>query len=99
MKHAKFEQLKLGAVRAAGWLKELLERNKAGMGGRMPEIEPELIGKAYRSTDCHSHFKAGWTAEIAGTYWLGLIQLAFTLDDAELKARADSWVRDVLALQ
>ena len=30
MKHAKFGQLRLGAIRPMGWLKELLERNKAG---------------------------------------------------------------------
>ena len=99
MKHARFEQLRLGSIRPTGWLKELFERNKAGMGGKMPEIEPELIGKAYRSPDCHSRFQAGWTSEIAGTYWTGLIQLAFTLDDAELKRQAENWVCDVIARQ
>lgn len=96
---AKLTSLKLGSIQARGWLKELLERNKAGMGGSMPEIEPELIGKAYRSRDCHSHFMAGWTAEIAGTYWLAAIQLAFTLNDPEFIARVTAWVHDVVALQ
>lgn len=99
MAHARLTQLPLGSIQAQGWLKEQLERNKAGMGGEMPKIEPELIGKAYRSLDCHSHFQPGWTSEIAGTYWVGLIQLAFTLNDAGLIERATQWVHDVIALQ
>ena len=36
--------------------------------------------------------KAGWGAEISGNYWNGLIELAYTLDDEELKKKASVWV-------
>ena len=99
MPHARFFQLRLGAVAPLGYLKELLERNKAGMGGKMPEIEPELVARPYVTRDHPSHFRADWTAEISGTYWCALIQLAYTLNDPELIERARVWVQQMLQLQ
>ena len=43
--------------------------------------------------------RAGWYAEISGTYWTGLVELAFTLPDPALIAKATSWVNAVLAHQ
>src|ERR1035437_1929726 len=40
-------RLPLGNVTAQGWLKTQLERNKAGMGGHLDELEPEMIGKPF----------------------------------------------------
>jgi len=92
-------RLPLGAVTAEGWLKTQLERNKAGMGGHLDELEPEMIARPYVDRQHKSPVSPGWSGEISGTYWTGLIQLAFTLNDAELKAKARKWVYSTLALQ
>jgi len=93
------ERLPLGSVTAQGWLKTQLERSKAGMGGHLDELEPEMIGKPYVDRNHKSKVSAGWSGEFSGTYWAGLVQLAFTLNDPELKAKAEKWVRATLALQ
>lgn len=97
--HARLTRLPLGSVTAQGWLKTQLERSKAGMGGHLDELEPEMIAKPYVDRSHQSKVCPGWSGEISGTYWTGLVQLAFTLDDAELKAKADKWVHATLALQ
>ncbi len=97
--HSRLTQLPLGSVTAQGWLKMQLERSKAGMGGHLDELEPEMIAKPYVDRNHKSKVSPGWSGEISGTYWTGLVQLAFTLDDAELKAKAGKWVHATLALQ
>lgn len=92
-------RLPLGNVTAQGWLKAQLERNKAGMGGHLDELEPEMIAKPYVDRNHKSPVGAGWSGEISGTYWTGLVQLAFTLNDKELKDKASKWVYSTLALQ
>ena len=69
------------------------------MGGNLDILEPEMIGKPYVSRDHQSKVSPGWSGEISGTYWTGLVQLAFTLNDPELIAKADKWVHGCLALQ
>ena len=39
------------------------------------------------------------SGEISGEYWTGLVQLAYTLNDPELIAKAENWVRASVALQ
>ncbi|MEI6070236.1 MAG: beta-L-arabinofuranosidase domain-containing protein [Verrucomicrobiae bacterium] len=97
--HSQLTRLPLGSITAQGWLKAQLERSKAGMGGHLDELEPDMIGKPYVTRDFQSKVSPGWSGEISGTYWTGLVQLAFTLNDAELKAKAEKWVRATLALQ
>ena len=97
--HCHLAQLPLGGVTAQGWLKAQLERNKAGMGGHLDELEPEMVAKPYVDRSHKSKVSPGWSGEISGTYWTGLVQLAFTLRDAELIAKADKWVHATLALQ
>ena len=92
-------RLPLGTVTAEGWLKTQLERNKAGMGGHLDELEPEMIAKPYIDRNHKSQVSPGWSGEISGTYWTGLVQLAFTLNDEELKAKARKWVYSTLSLQ
>lgn len=97
--HSRLARLPLGSVTAQGWLKTQLERSKAGMGGNLDELEPEMIAKPYIDRSHKSKVSPGWTGEISGTYWAGLVQLAFTLNDDELKAKARMWVHATLALQ
>ena len=90
--HSRLTPLPLGSVTAQGWLKTQLERSKAGMGGHLDELEPEMIAKPFVDRSHKSKVSPGWSGEISGTYWTGLVQLAFTLDDEELKAKARKWV-------
>ena len=69
------------------------------MGGHLDKLEPEMIAKPYVTRDHKSKVSPGWTGEISGMYCAGLIQLAFTLDDEALKAKAEKWVRGTLSLQ
>ena len=95
----RLSRLPLGAVTAEGWLKTQLERSKAGMGGHLDELEPEMIAKPFIDRQHKSPVSPGWSGEISGTYWTGLVQLAFTLNDEELKEKARTWVYSTLALQ
>ncbi|MHB0947297.1 MAG: beta-L-arabinofuranosidase domain-containing protein [Sedimentisphaerales bacterium] len=102
-----FCRLPLGNITASGWLKQQLEIEAAGMGGHLDELEPKMIydpfvsrhhenklGEAYDAS-----LTVGWSAEISGTYWNGLVLLAFALDSENLKDKAKQWVDKVLAGQ
>jgi len=106
----KLSKLPLGSITARGWLKEQLLRNKAGMGGSLDVLEPDMIATPFISysafkrlpgadKDADPTFAAGWSGEISGTYWTGLVQLAFTLNDQELIDKATAWVDGVLKHQ
>lgn len=107
--HNTYSSLPLGAVTARGWLREQLLRSKDGMGGHMDELEPELIGTPWLEYptmskhpiygDMTPDFAAGLCGELSGCYWTGLVQLAFTLQDEELIAKATRWVDGVLKTQ
>ena len=97
--HAKLFHLPLGAITAEGWLREQLLRNREGMGGHLDELEPIMLLAPYTTKDTDEKWgdvKAGWGAEISGNYWLGVIKLAFTLQDHELIAKVTAWVDRVL---
>jgi hypothetical protein len=98
----KLQTLPLGSIKAKGWVREQLLRNKDGMGGHLDELEPNMIATPYINCVTDEKWgavKAGWGAEISGNYWYGLIQLAFTLDDDFLKKKAEKWVNGVMANQ
>ena len=106
----KLHRLPLGSVKAGGWLKDQLSRCKAGMGGHLDELEPDMIAtpfinySAFKSLPPANNpadptFAAGWSSEISGSYWTGLVQLAFTLNDKELIKKATLWTDKVIAHQ
>ena len=106
--HNKLHKLPLGSITAKGWLKDQLLRSKEGTGGHLDELEPDMIAtpfinySAYKSrpgANDDATFAAGWSSEISGTYWTGLVQLAFTLNDQELIDKATRWIDGVLAHQ
>lgn len=80
-------ELPLGAIKAEGWLKEQLIRQKDGMTGQLDKLYPEVMGK-----------RNGWLGGDGdvwerGPYWIdGLLPLAYILDDAKLKAKAQEWI-------
>ncbi|MCQ2432889.1 MAG: glycoside hydrolase family 127 protein, partial [Clostridia bacterium] len=95
--------LPLGSIRAEGFLKQQLERNRDGIGGHLDEIEPGMIADPYVHKTYVKQWGAGdqsgWGAEISGNYWTGLVLLAYTLHDEGLMKKAENWVDKVLSMQ
>lgn len=87
-------ELPLGSVKAGGWLKEMLERQKTGATGHMDTLYPEVMGE-----------RNGWLGGDGdqwerGPYWIdGLLPLAYILDDKELKEKVQPWIEWTLASQ
>ena len=81
-----FYPLPLGSVRPAGWLRQQLQIQAEGLGGRLDETWPD-VGP-----------NSGWLGGTGeswerGPYFLdGLIPLAYLLDDATLKAKAQKYI-------
>ncbi len=80
-------ELPLGAVKAEGWLKEMLIRQKTGATGQLDALYPAVMGS-----------RNGWLGGDGdqwerGPYWIdGLLPLAYLLDDKELIAKTKPWV-------
>lgn len=82
-------QLPLGSIKAKGWLLKQLELQKDGATGMAEELYPEddNLGK---NTDWLGGKGSGW--ERVPYYVKGLIALAYTLDDAGLKSKAQKYI-------
>ena len=82
-----FMELPLGAVKPAGWLKEMLVRQKKGATGNLDTLYPLVMGG-----------RNGWLGGDGdqwerGPYWIdGLLPLAYILDDKELIQKVKPWV-------
>lgn len=88
----RFIELPLGSIRAEGWLKEMLIRQKNGLTGHLDEYYPEVMGP-----------RNGWLGGDGdqwerGPYWIdGLLPLAYILDDEELIAKTTPWIEWILS--
>ncbi|HEU4551712.1 MAG TPA: beta-L-arabinofuranosidase domain-containing protein [Chitinophaga sp.] len=82
-----YRELPLGAIRANGWLKEMLLRQKTGATGKLDKLYPQVMGS-----------RNGWLGGDGdqwerGPYWIdGLLPLAYILNDKELIAKTKPWV-------
>ncbi len=82
-----YMELPLGAIRAEGWLKEMLLRQKSGATGNLDKLYPLVMNN-----------RNGWLGGDGdqwerGPYWIdGLLPLAYILDDKELIAKTKPWV-------
>ena len=80
-------ELPPGAIKAQGWLKEMLLRQKTGATGQLDSLYPLVMGN-----------RNGWLGGDGdqwerGPYWIdGLLPLAYLLDDKELIAKTKPWV-------
>jgi len=80
-------ELPLGAIKAEGWLKEMLVRQKTGSTGNLDKLYPSVMGQ-----------RNGWLGGDGdqwerGPYWVdGLLPLAYILQDKELIAKTKPWV-------
>lgn len=91
---AAYQELPLGTVKAEGWLKEMLLRQKNGISSRLDALYPQVMGE-----------RNGWLGGDGdqwerGPYWIdGLLPLAYILDDEKLKEKVKPWVEWALASQ
>lgn len=89
-----YSELPLGNVKAEGWLKETLVRQRDGMTSQMQELYPQVMGD-----------RNGWLGGDGdqwerGPYWIdGLLPLAYILDDRHLIDKAAPWIEWALASQ
>lgn len=89
-----YAALPLGAIKADGWLKKMLESQRDGLTGNIDSVYAEVCGP-----------RNGWLGGDGdvwerGPYWLdGLVPLAFILDDESLKAKAQPWIEWTLESQ
>ena len=85
--------LPLGSIRPAGWLRSQMEIQASGLGGHLDEVWPD-VGP-----------NSGWLGGKGeswerGPYFLdGLVPLAWQLDDARLKQKAQPWLEWTLNSQ
>lgn len=86
-----FVALPLGSVRPQGWLLTQCQLQRDGLTGNAEDLYSEDIGT-----------NSGWLGgkgeswERSPYYYKGLIALAYTLDDAGLKQKAQKWMDWVL---
>jgi len=93
LRQNKLDLLPLGAITPAGWLRQQLEVQAAGLTGHIDEIWPDL------GPDSGWLGGAGEAWE-RGPYFLdGLIPLAYELKDPALITKANRWVEWTLTHQ
>jgi hypothetical protein len=82
--------LPLGSVKPAGWLRDQLTVQANGLTGHLDEFWPDLLNSRWKG----SKDGEGWER---GPYYLdGLVPLAYLLDDARLKAKAQVYLEWIL---
>ena len=92
-----YTTLPIGAIKPAGWLKELMVRQKNGLNGNLGELSAWLqkTDNAWLSSDGKG--KWGWE-EVP--YWLkGFGDLGYILEDKKVIAEAKTWIEAAIASQ
>lgn len=89
-----YMDLPIGTIKPEGWLKEQLNRMRAGMTGHLDTVYEKVMGK-----------RNGWLGGDGdvwerGPYWIdGLLPLAYILEDKELIEKVQPWIEWALASQ
>lgn len=84
-----YAQLPLGSIKAKGWLLKQLELQRDGFTGHAEDLYPEKNNLGANS-DWLGGTGNSW--ERVPYYVKGLIALAYTLNDADLKTKARKWM-------
>jgi uncharacterized protein len=88
----RFEPLPLGTIKPAGWLKDQLRIQAAGLSGHLDEFWPDIKESAWFGGQAE-----GWERV---PYWLdGMVPLAFLLDDTVLQAKVKKCIDTILDRQ
>ncbi len=94
---SQFIALPAGTVKPAGWLLEILKRQRAGLCGNLGEISAWLQKDDNAWLNKSGKGKYGWE-ELP--YWLkGYIQLGYVLNDPKIIAESKTWIDGVLNSQ
>jgi len=94
-----FIRLPLGAIKPAGWLKDQLIAQKNGLTGHLDEFWlPNSIWRGGDSEMTDEQLPMSWSrgAKFMTQYIEGLVALAYTLDDPDLKAKAQTYIDWIL---
>lgn len=92
-----FIKLPIGSITPKGWMRHMLETEKAGMVGRLAEISPWLDFSKSSWADKEGGGKFGWEEM---PYWLkGYGDLGYVLKDDALIAEAKKWINAAMASQ
>ena len=87
-----YTPLRLGSVKPRGWLERQLRIQAGGLTGHLDQFWPDVAESQWFGGDAD-----GWER---APYWLdGAIPLAWTLDDASLKARVAGYIDHIVAHQ
>lgn len=89
LKNNVYAELPLGSIKAKGWLLKQLENQRDGATGHAEELYP---GKDDLGKESNWLGGPGSSWERVPYYLKGLVALAYTLDDAKLKAKAQKWI-------
>ena len=90
-------KLPAGSIKAKGFLKEYLDRQKNGLTGQLPHISKWLQRKDNAWLSPKGKGKWGWE-EVP--YWLkGYISLGYALNDKEIIEEAHFWIEATLKSQ
>ena len=82
-------ELPLGAIKPTGWLKAQLRIQAEGLSGHLDEFWPDIKNSSWIGGRAE-----GWERT---PYWLdGIVPLAYLLDDAQLKAKAQRYIDYIL---
>jgi len=84
-----YAELPLGSIKAKGWLLRQLEYQRDGATGHAEELYP---GKDELGNESDWLGGPGSSWERVPYYLKGLVALAYTLNDAKLKAKAQKWI-------
>ena len=92
LKRPAMQPLPLGSIKAEGWLKNQLRIQADGLSGHLNEFWPDIKNSGWFGGDAE-----GWER---APYWLdGVIPLAYTLDDPNLKKKVKGYVDIILDRQ
>ncbi len=92
-----FVKLPIGSIQPAGWLRHMLETERAGMIGRLQEISPwlDMEKSAWGNREGRGSF--GWEEM---PYWLkGYGDLGYVLRDDAIIAETKKWIESAIASQ
>ncbi|MGN0846128.1 MAG: beta-L-arabinofuranosidase domain-containing protein [Kiritimatiellia bacterium] len=94
---ARFTQLKPGAVKPTGWLREQLRLQAEGLTGHAEELYDDIGNSTWLTHQKGKNAQYDW--ERGPYYARGLLPLAWQLDDERLKAKARRWVEALFGWQ